>query len=344
MPRLREGLHVDVADGLVVARRAPGAAGHTMREIEWQIAQLLNGKRTDADIIRDAALAGLPINGAMLRSFMRELNAYGLLIGYDKDAVVEADEEPADVAWFVGQATILAQRGQIDAARHYLQAALEAAPETTLARSMLIALADKEDTALPTRQPSLLPAPRSTENLEVVDAEALEVADHQSHIDAIAAEQEASEMHAATKHRRKRTKIVMASVTAMTAVCAIIPWTYDIRAQIEVLPNESREISAFRAGEVRSLLVTQGSEVTAGDILVKLDPRELENQRAELLAELQKQQAELDRLRNGSRLFELKRAREEVKLRRAKLAFVSREYARKREGRDIVAAGEVERA
>lgn len=345
-PTLRTDLEVE-DNGAIVRVRKPGAsATFELRDIEWAVAQLLDGNRGARAIMEGAARLGLVLNERMLRAFVKELGGYGFLAenGSATFATPLDTSEQTDIDWFVQRASTLQTRGQTGDARQYLVAALEADPSSEVVRSMLRDLDRRVTaTAMVVATPVALSAEADDAPVEmtVIGDEPLDtMADDEAALLEAARESEAL----ARNRMRRRAIIVVSALAVFVGVAALVPWSYDVRAEVELLPNEARVIASPLPGQVRELLVTQGSHVNAGDVVAKLDTKELDNELAALEAEQRKQEAELDRLRNGSRGFEKQRAAQEVAMRRAQVTFLQREFERKRKGRDVLSAGEIERA
>ena len=72
-----------------------------------------------------------------------------------------------------------------------------------------------------------------------------------------------------------------------------------------VLPSREIELSFKVSGQVIELPVLAASEVEAGDMIAQIDPRDFENQIAQLQSQRDQQVAQLDALRAGARAEEI---------------------------------------
>ena len=87
------------------------------------------------------------------------------------------------------------------------------------------------------------------------------------------------------------------SVTALFActllLAAFIPTTHRVAAEAEVVPMVRRVISAPTEGFIDSVLVRVGDRLNAGDVLLKLDTRQLALERTRLASETRSIEAEM---------------------------------------------------
>lgn len=95
-----------------------------------------------------------------------------------------------------------------------------------------------------------------------------------------------------------------------------------------------------------ALPISQGSEVKAGDLLVKLDDRQQSAVVAQAEADVTRADANLEKLRNGAREEEVAAAQAKVEGARATLVDAQRTYARNRDlaARQMVSQAEVDRS
>jgi HlyD family secretion protein len=77
--------------------------------------------------------------------------------------------------------------------------------------------------------------------------------------------------------------------------------TVRITANGEVIPVRRLNLNPKTAGRLDQLLVEQGDRVDAGQVVARMDSRELQAQRQQALAELARVEANLDLLRTGNR-------------------------------------------
>ena len=95
---------------------------------------------------------------------------------------------------------------------------------------------------------------------------------------------------------------------ALCLYAALGSWNYRIDASAQLSTEATRLISAPFDGRIEQVNFTAGDQVKKGDRLVSLDTRELDQQRAELLAEISKASAETDKSRADGRLAEMEMA------------------------------------
>ncbi|MDO8628919.1 MAG: efflux RND transporter periplasmic adaptor subunit [Phycisphaerales bacterium] len=79
------------------------------------------------------------------------------------------------------------------------------------------------------------------------------------------------------------------------------------------IPEKTAVLSTQVAGQVQQLLVVEGQLVQAGDVLLRLDDRSAEAQRAKARAAVDESRAILSRLRHGSRSEDIDVARQELR-------------------------------
>jgi HlyD family secretion protein len=92
--------------------------------------------------------------------------------------------------------------------------------------------------------------------------------------------------------------------------------TVRIAASGEVQPVQTVNLSPKTAGRIVQLLVDQGDRVTQGQVVARMDSSDLEAERAQAQARVAEAQANLDKLRAGTRVEEV--AQSEAELNRAK--------------------------
>ncbi|MBE9048019.1 efflux RND transporter periplasmic adaptor subunit [Pleurocapsales cyanobacterium LEGE 10410] len=81
----------------------------------------------------------------------------------------------------------------------------------------------------------------------------------------------------------------------------------------EIAAIRSSNIGFSRGGEIEQVLVREGDRITAGQPLARLDIRNLETQRQQLVAEKARSQAQLTELERGARVEDIDAARAEVR-------------------------------
>ena len=92
-----------------------------------------------------------------------------------------------------------------------------------------------------------------------------------------------------------------------------------------------REVSlAFRNSDrIAEIFVEEGDAVKKGDLLARLDTKDMEHQMAVTKAQIAAKEAQVDKLHNGSRPEELAQAEARVNAARAEKDFLSSDYERK---------------
>ena len=81
----------------------------------------------------------------------------------------------------------------------------------------------------------------------------------------------------------------------------------------EVVAQRASELGFERAGELVQVYVDRGERVNRGHSIAKLDTRNLEAQRSQLLAQKAKAEAVLEELQNGDRKEDIAAARSQVR-------------------------------
>jgi len=118
----------------------------------------------------------------------------------------------------------------------------------------------------------------------------------------------------------------------------------------EIAAIRSSNLGFSRSGEVKQVMVEEGDRVTRGQALARLDIRNLQTQRQQLLAEKARAQAQLSELRTGARIEDINAAKaavqdleQQLKLQskqRERREFLYREGAIAREQLDEFSFGE----
>ena len=104
----------------------------------------------------------------------------------------------------------------------------------------------------------------------------------------------------------------------------VIPWELGISADFRILPRQESIVRAETAGTVDEILVTEGDDVAAGDLIARLYDPDKEKELSFVEGELASKRAELAQLRAGPRPEEIDQAETLVETRRTELANVSR--------------------
>ncbi len=144
-PELRRDLNVSPGRGETVTVKAPeSVTAFPLYKLEWGIAQLMNGKRTLAQIAAEAARVGLAATPDLVRAFARELAGYRFLIASERVGAALRSSGTAEVQpmsdeerQLLGTAMAMQGKGDIDAAVSYLLAVLEINPANHTVRALL---------------------------------------------------------------------------------------------------------------------------------------------------------------------------------------------------------------
>ncbi len=90
---------------------------------------------------------------------------------------------------------------------------------------------------------------------------------------------------------------VMLAIVTVILVMAFVPWQLTIEGRGSLLPEERRITYAPLAGIVVDVPFEHGQRVRKGDVLAKLESRELEKQLKELMATMEKARSQISYLR-----------------------------------------------
>ena len=120
---------------------------------------------------------------------------------------------------------------------------------------------------------------------------------------------------------------VLALVLALAAL-AIIPYRLEVTAECVILPAQRRHVRAAMEGVLSEIDVDEGAVVREGQVLARLDDRQLSAERREAEAQVERIRANLLRLRNGVRPEELARQRAVVAAKESSAAFARSELQR----------------
>ncbi len=142
-PRLRRDLDSRPGKaGTVVVKTPESQSSFTIYDLEWRIAQLMDGGRGLAQIASEASRLGVQATPELVRSFVRELRGYRFLADAPGATEVKkpADDRSAmtdEERQLLGMAMAMRSRGELDAAANYLLAVLEINPTNHQVRELL---------------------------------------------------------------------------------------------------------------------------------------------------------------------------------------------------------------
>ncbi len=114
-------------------------------------------------------------------------------------------------------------------------------------------------------------------------------------------------------------KLVGAVVLGLGLYAAFGTWNYRIEASAQLSTEATRLISAPFDARIEQVNVTAGDQVKAGTRLLSLDTRELEQQKAEQLAEISKANADTDKSRAEGRLADMEMSKARLEQAAARL-------------------------
>lgn len=128
----------------------------------------------------------------------------------------------------------------------------------------------------------------------------------------------------------KRTWLrVLVVVAIVVTAAALIEYPLHVTAEAAIVPAERAYVRAPMAGVIADILVDEGAVVHKGDVLARLDDRDLASDQRKATAQVERIQAELERLRHGARPEEISQQRSVVIARRTAVAYASKELARR---------------
>lgn len=117
-------------------------------------------------------------------------------------------------------------------------------------------------------------------------------------------------------------------LAAALAVLALVRYPLNVTAECVILPAERRYVRAARGGVLAHLAVGEGAQVHKGDVLARLDDRELVAEQLGAQAQIERIRANLARLRKGARPEEIARQRALIAARESEATFARNELER----------------
>jgi len=110
--------------------------------------------------------------------------------------------------------------------------------------------------------------------------------------------------------------------------CGFLPYEHEEGGEFRLIPAEEIGIRAQTSGEIAEIAVEPGQEVTASQIVARLNPREQQANFDMTKAELDAAQANLELLRAGARPENIEAATQRVELDKRRLEYYDGELAR----------------
>jgi multidrug resistance efflux pump len=128
----------------------------------------------------------------------------------------------------------------------------------------------------------------------------------------------------------KRTWLRMIVFLALVGTAVtVIEYPLHVTAEASIVPTDRSYVRSAMAGVIADILVDEGAVVHKGDVLVRLDVRDLTAEQAKAEAQIERIQAELERLRHGARPEEIKQQRSVVRARSTAVSYARKEVVRR---------------
>lgn len=129
-------------------------------------------------------------------------------------------------------------------------------------------------------------------------------------------------------YRRTWLRVVVATA-AVIGAAAVIHYPLYVTSECAIVPAARAYVRAPMSGVLAEILVEEGAPVKKGDVIAKLDDRQLVADRRKALAETARISAELERLRRGARVEEISQQRSVLAARHTAVAYAQKEVARR---------------
>jgi multidrug resistance efflux pump len=136
------------------------------------------------------------------------------------------------------------------------------------------------------------------------------------------------EMRAIKWHQRGWVRALLV-LGGLIVIAAIVPYPLRITSEAVIIPTERAYVRTKTAGIIAEIKVDEGQAVRKGDVLARLDDRELRTDRLKAVAEIEKIQAEMARLKRGARSEEIAGQSAVVAAAGNEVAFARKEAVRK---------------
>ncbi|WP_017328290.1 efflux RND transporter periplasmic adaptor subunit [Synechococcus sp. PCC 7336] len=154
-----------------------------------------------------------------------------------------------------------------------------------------------------------------------------------------------STVGAASYWRVTRTRVTPQDLLALTRIVRAQPFTIRLRASAIIQPVQKVNLSPKSSGILEELLVEQGDRVEAGQIVARMEARELEAEVVETRARVSRALAELEESLAGNRPEEISQAEASVAQAEARVREVEAQRLlaemRLRRNRDLARAGAI---
>jgi multidrug resistance efflux pump len=143
---------------------------------------------------------------------------------------------------------------------------------------------------------------------------------------------------------QRRSIKALGVLAVLFAISVIVQYPLYITSECAIIPSQRAYVRSPMGGVISEILVDEGTFVKKGDIIAKLDDRQLSADRRKAVAEIDRINAELERLHRGARTEEIAQARALASGRASAVAFAKKELDRRlrmvREGVGARAAAE----
>jgi HlyD family secretion protein len=128
----------------------------------------------------------------------------------------------------------------------------------------------------------------------------------------------------------KRTWLrVLVLLAGVVTASNFIEYPLHVTAEASIVPADRSYVRSAMAGVIADILVDEGAVVHKGDVLVRLDVRDLRAEHAKAEAQIDRIAADLERLRHGARPEEIKQQRSVVSARQTAVSYARKEVARR---------------
>ena len=136
------------------------------------------------------------------------------------------------------------------------------------------------------------------------------------------------QMRAVKWHQRFWVRALLV-LGGLTLIAAVVPYPLRITSEAVIVPTERAYVRTKISGILAEIPVGEGQKVRKGDVLARLDDRELRTERLKAQAEVERIQAEITRLQRGARSEEIAGQSAVVAAAANEVAFARKEAARK---------------
>jgi putative peptide zinc metalloprotease protein len=133
-------------------------------------------------------------------------------------------------------------------------------------------------------------------------------------------------------------------IVILILIAGFLPWELKISGDFTMRASNRVSVTPQVQGNLKKILVEQGSLVRTGDVVAEIENLELSNSYGEVKGELETQKASLDLLKAGTRPEEIERARRLIETKNAEIYNLSRVAQQRAVLRETIAKKEAELA